>query len=133
MTQVHELLRIGDDFELGAIGNMEIDCLLGFDAVVCGEFAIRSDDGYTCCPDYCGDESLTRAELEKLNIHPIILPFDDPAAKKRAKRAKLSSLDYEPYCVAVFVVGREIYATRAFKRESEALACALWYSLAYHT
>ena len=133
MTQAHDIYLIGEDFEPGAVANTEIDTLLGFDAVMCGEFAIRSDDGYTHCPDYCGESELSINELEKLSINPILLPASHESSSRRSKRAIEKAKAREDQYVAVFAIGADMYATKPFYSEQHALACVLWYALAYYS
>lgn len=133
MPQVQEIFIIGEDFEPGVVGNSEIDILLGYDTAVCGEFAIRKVDGYTYCPDYCEDKNITFSELYRLNLHPLILPASHQSSKKRSKKALEKAAELNELIVAVFVIGNEFYVTRPFESESTALACVLWYSLAYYS
>ncbi|MDH2045670.1 hypothetical protein N5J31_01845 [Acinetobacter johnsonii] len=133
MTLAHEITLVGEEFMPGAVVNTEIDTLLGYDAVMCGEFAIRTEDGYTHCPNYCEDSEITLHELNKLQIDPIILPAVPQSSKKRAKRASERSNESKALYVAVFSVGRDLCATKAFYSAENALACALWYALAYYS
>lgn len=133
MTQLHDILLIGEDFEPGAVANTEIDTLLGFDAVMCGDFAIRTEDGYTHCPDYCGNSEPSIKELNQLRITPIILPASHQSSKRRSKRARETSEDLAELYVAVFAIGDDIYATKPFENEENVYACVLWYALAYYS
>jgi hypothetical protein len=133
MTQPNEILLIGEDFVPGAVANTEIDTLLGFDAVMCGDFAIRTEDGYTPCPNYCGNSELSILELNQIDIHPIILPATHQSSKRRSKRAKESAEDLADLYVAVFVIGADTYATKPFESEENVYACVLWYALAYYS
>ncbi len=132
MTQQHEILLVGEDFLPGPVANSEIDTLLGYEAAMCGEFAIRKEDGYTHCPDYCGDYNATTQELERLSIHPIILPASHQSSRRTSKIAKMHAEELKDLYVAVFVIGDEMCATRPLESEENALACVLWYALAYH-
>lgn len=131
MSQVQEIFLIGEDFTSGNIGNSEIDIMLGFDTVVCGDKAIRKDDGYSLCPDYCGNISITDKQLEKLNLHPIVLPASHESSKRSSKSSKLKATELSSLFVSVFSIGNEFYVTRPFENESTAQACVLWYALAY--
>lgn len=133
MTQQHEILLIGEDFEPGSVANTEIDTLLGFDAVMCGDFAIRTDDGYTHCPDYCGNSELSIAELNQLSINPIILPAAHQSSKRSSKRARERAEELADLYVAVFAIGDDMYATKPFESEEHVYACVLWYALAYYS
>ncbi|WP_354734437.1 hypothetical protein [Acinetobacter nosocomialis] len=132
MPQVQEIFIIGEDFEPGVVGNSEIDILLGHDTAICGEFAIRKVDGYTHCPDYCEDKNITFSELYKLNLHPLILPASHQSSKKRTKKTLEKATEFNELFVAVFTIGSEFYVTRPFESENTALACVLWYALAYN-
>ena len=131
MSQMQEIFLIGEDFNSGNIGNAEIDILLGYDTAICGELSVRKGDGYTHSPDYCGDISITYKELEKLNLFPLVLPASHESSKRSSKTAKIKAKELSDMFVAVFTIGAEFYVTRPFNSESNALACALWYALAY--
>ncbi|WP_149945306.1 hypothetical protein [Acinetobacter baumannii] len=133
MSQVQEIFLIGEEYEPGIVGNAEIDILLGHDTAICGEFAIRKEDGYTHCPDYCEDKNITFRELYKLNLHPLILPASHESSKRRSKKALEKAEQLQDKFVAVFILGSEFYVTRPFESENTALACVLWYALAYYS
>lgn len=102
MSQVQEIFLIGEDFEPGIVGNSEIDILLGHDTAICGEFAIRKEDGYTHCPDYCEDKNITFRELYKLNLHPLILPASHESSKRRSKSFRESRTASRQVCCSLY-------------------------------
>lgn len=128
-----EINIIGEDFHSGYIANCEIDILLGNEASICGDRALRNNDGYTECPNYCDEVQITYAKLIEFNIRPALLPASHKFSKKRYKLNQDEALDANDKFVAIFVIGSEIYATRPLASKANALACALWYVLAYYT
>lgn len=126
-TQEQEVLIIGDDFTPGAQANSEIDSLLGYNTHMLDDQAIRSEKfGCSFAPDYCGDSEVTMPELERLELIPLILPSVDLKAFKRNQ-------DYSPFFTATFIYAGEYHMTKPFATQELALACALWYVLAYHS
>lgn len=124
-----EVIIIGDDFCPGEQGNAEIDSLLGYHTVVLEDKAIRSEAfGCSYAPNYCGDIDLVLEELAKLDLDPYILPIK-PIQKKRANN---TVADTPSLFTASFIYDDERFITKPFDTEELALACALWYVLAYH-
>lgn len=133
MSQAHEILLIGENFEPSVAMNAEIDTLLGFDAVICGEIAVRSNDGYTLSPNYCEDERVVLSHLnDNYNIFPIVLPASHESSKRSSKSAVRKAKEREGLFVVVFVIGDELYTTKPFESEVYALACVLWFVCAYY-
>lgn len=126
-TQEQEVLIIGDDFNPGAQANSEIDYLLGHNTHMLDDQAIRSEKfGCSFAPDYCGSLEATMRELERIDLIPLILPSVDLSRFKQG-------LDSSPMFTASFIYAGEYHITKPFATEELALACALWYVLAFHT
>lgn len=117
-----QVVVVGEEFEAGQAGNAEIDAMLGFDTVLCGDRALRFAGQYQLAPNYCDDMALTVPELEKLGIYPLV-SVTTYAGKRKPK-------SFERGYVAVFPFGDVVALTKPLKTESEALACALWFALA---
>ncbi|EMP6047985.1 hypothetical protein RG113_000511 [Acinetobacter baumannii] len=125
----HKALIIGYDYEAGADTDTDIDSLLGHDTMLFDGKPIRCDDtGCFEAPRYSEDIEITKLELEKLKIDPLIVPAVPYSAKKTHKPAR----DIEHKFAALFCFGGEQCVTRPFDSENEALACVLWYALSYY-
>lgn len=126
-----EVIIIGEDFTPGAIANSEIDTLLGYTTCVLENCAIRSETfGCSHAPDYCQDGEVTLQNLEKLEIKPLITPILHSPTKKQ--KIKNPHEDNAYKFTASFICNGELYMTTPLESEEMALACALWYVLAYH-
>ncbi|EMB2321445.1 hypothetical protein ACN1NW_000403 [Acinetobacter baumannii] len=124
----NEALIIGYDYEAGAESDTDIDSLLGHDTMLFEGKPIRCDDtGCFEAPKYSEDIELTKLELEKLELDPLIVPVIPYSVKKTRKPAK----DVEHKFAAMFEFGGEQCVTRPCESENEALACVLWYALSY--
>lgn len=121
-AQDPQVFIVGDEFVAGQQGNAELDLLLGHKTVLCGDVALRGDDGYEIAPDYCGEEALTAPILEGLGVFPLVL--------ETAHKGKKPKEGFAPEHVAVFAFGEQQYLTRPQQSASAALACALWFCLA---
>lgn len=123
-----EVMLVGEDFVPGAQANSEIDHLLGHNTHMLDDQAIRSEKfGCSIAPNYCGDIDATRQELEKLGVDPLITP----ALFNQSKKTKSVNADSPYFFTASFIFDDEQVITKPFNTEELALACALWYVLAY--
>lgn len=129
MTQAQdEVLTVGYDFKAGVETDTDIDSLLGNQTTLFEGRSIRCDDsGCYEAPKYSQDPDLTLEKLKELKVNPIIFPAS-PYSKRKTRRAVQSS---NHQYVAFFVFGGEQCVTIPFESEAEALACVLWYVLAY--
>lgn len=106
---------IGYEFQPNHIGNSEIDLLLGYESVTTNNTAVRMTK--TACistPNYVDDQNLTSAILASLDVKPEVIALGK---------------NY----IAVFSYKNESYKTLLYQTESQALACVLWYVLAFLT
>lgn len=117
-----QVVVVGEEFQVGQAGNAEIDAMLGYETVLCGDQALRLEGVYKLAPNYCEDMELTTAELEKLGLFPLVLATTG-VGKRPFK-------DFQSEYVAALPFGDAIALTKPLKTESEALACALWFALA---
>lgn len=126
-----EVIIVGEDFTPGPIANSEIDSLLGYNTCVLENDAIRSETfGCSQSPNYCEDGEITRQELDKLEIETLITPILHSPTKKQKTKNPLIDNSYN--FTATFICDGELYMTTPLESEELALACALWYVLAYH-
>ena len=122
VPQVTQVLLVGEEFVAGPQGNAELDLLLGHKTVLCGNLAVRSDDGHEIAPNYCSDQSLTLSILEQMQVFPLVL--------ETTHAGKRPSKGFTQEHVATFVIGEQQYLTKPQQTASAAVACALWYCLA---
>lgn len=117
-----QVFIVGEEFIPGQAGNAEIDLMLGHQTVLCGDRAIRGDNGYELAPDYCADEALTREKLAGIGVYPVLLNTTSAASKP--------SKAFTQEWVAVIPFGDAVAFTKPLPTASEALASALWFTLA---
>lgn len=78
----HKALIIGYDYEAGADTDTDIDSLLGHDTMLFDGKPIRCDDtGCFEAPRYSEDIEITKLELEKLKIDPLLFQLSLIALK----------------------------------------------------